>query len=111
MNTESFLIYIGEVLRPGLREGDMVICDNLSSHHSPGVRDLICSAGAELIYLPPYSPDLNPIEMAFSKLKAHLRKYIISGFDELCERLSAILPEFTPAKCRNFFSHANYTTN
>lgn len=111
MNGQAFLVYIKRVLAPELREGDRVVCDNLSSHHAPGVREAIESVGASLMYLPPYSPDLNPIEMAFSKLKALLRKRIAREFDELVDAIAKTLPSFTPTQCRNLLRHANYATN
>ena len=82
--------------------------DNLSSHKGEGVRAVIEAAGAELRYLPPYSPDLNPIEQAFSKLKAHLRKHAERSVDGLWERIGALMAEFNPTECRNFFNNAGY---
>jgi transposase len=111
MNTEAFEVYIQEVLAPELREGDKVICDNLSCHHAPGVRGALGAVGAELMFLPPYSPDLNPIEMVFSKLKALLRKQVAREFDALVDAIALALPSFTPAECRNLIRHANYATN
>ena len=82
--------------------------DNLSSHKSNEVREIIEAAGATLLYLPPYSPDFNPIEQAFSKLKAHLRKAAERSIPALLDRIGAILHTFSPDECRNFFSHAGY---
>jgi transposase len=79
MNGQAFLVYARQVLGPELHPGDLVVCDNLSSHHAAGVQKVLEEVGATLMYLPPYSPDLNPIEMAFSKLKALLRKYVASA--------------------------------
>lgn len=111
MNGPAFLVYIRQVLIPELQPGDQVVCDNLSSHHAPGVREALEEAGISLMYLPPYSPDLNPIEMAFSKLKALLRKRIAREFAELIDAVAEILPSFTPVECRNLIRHANYATN
>ena len=111
MNGQAFTVYIKEVLAPELREGDKVVCDNLSCHHTPGVREALEAVGASLMFLPPYSPDLNPIEMAFSKLKALLRKHVAREFDALVETIAEILPSFTPTECRNLIRHANYATN
>jgi transposase len=111
MNGEAFLVYVKQVLCPELRPGDLVVCDNLSSHHAAGVREAIEEVGATLLYLPPYSPDLNPIEMAFSKLKALLRKYGARDFDALAFAVSDVLKSFSSAECMNFIRHANYATN
>ncbi|MEM9159951.1 MAG: IS630 family transposase [Verrucomicrobiota bacterium] len=108
MNGESFLCYVKTQLAPVLRRGDIVVCDNLSSHKVSGVREAIESAGAELLYLPPYSPDLNPIEMAFAKLKSLLRKASARTFETLVEALGEALPKITPSDCRAFCKHANY---
>ncbi len=108
MNGEWFLAYVTEVLIPTLAPGDIVVMDNLSSHKGWAVRAAIEAAGAELRFLPPYSPDLNPIEQAFSKLKAHLRKHAERSMDTLWDRLGALIEDFTATECRNFFSHAGY---
>jgi len=81
---------------------------NLSSHKSEEVREIIEAAGAKLLYLPPYSPDLNPIEMAFAKLKAQLRKAAERSMPALWDRIGTLLDTFSPAECTNFFSHAGY---
>ena len=111
MDGEAFLVYIKRILAPELRPGERVICDNLSSHHVAGVRKAVEATGASLIYLPPYSPDLNPIEMAFSKLKALLRKHAVRKLDELISVVANILPSFTPDECANFIRHAKYEAN
>lgn len=111
MNGQAFLVYARQVLGPELHPGDLVVCDNLSSHHAAGVRETLEKVGATLMYLPPYSPDLNPIEMAFSKLKALLRKYVARELDELLSAVAETLPKFTPVECKNFIRHANYATN
>ena len=82
--------------------------DNLSSHKSDAVREAIEAAGAELRYLPPYSPDLNPIEQAFAKLKAHLRKHAERTIEELWSRIGNLISAYTPTECQNFFRHAGY---
>ena len=111
MNGQAFAVYIKDVLAPELRKGDRVICDNLSCHHAPGVREALAQVGARLMFLPPYSPDLNPIEMVFSKLKALLRKRVAREFDLLVNAIAEILPSFSPVECRNLIRHANYATN
>src|SRR6188474_1588042 len=108
MNGESFLAYVRQFLVPCLRRGDIVIMDYLSSHKSRGVRDAIEAAGATLLYLPPYSPDFNPIEQAFSKVKAHLRKAAEHTIPRLVRRIGRIASAFSPQECRNFFRHAGY---
>jgi len=111
MNGQAFLIYLGEVLAPTLREGDVVICDNLSSHKIAGAEETIRQTGASLRYLPPYSPDLNPIEMAFSKLKALIRKQNARSFPELFKAVADASRSFPSTHCTGFFRHANYATD
>lgn len=108
MDGAAFLTYLREVLVPELRPGDVVICDNLATHKVKGVAETIASAGASLLYLPPYSPDLNPIELAFAKLKTALRQAAQRSFDGLVEALREVLPTFSPRHCSNFLLHANY---
>jgi len=108
MNAECFQAYIEQVLVPTLSPGDIVIMDNLSSHKGVEIRKAIEAAGAELRYLPPYSPDLNPIEQAFAKLKAHLRKHAERSMEGLWLRIGELLSLFTPTECRNCFRHAGY---
>lgn len=108
INGVWFQTYIDKVLVPTLRPGDIVVMDNLGSHKGAGVRQAIESAGATLLYLPPYSPDLNPIEKAFSKLKALLRKAAERSVDALWHRIGSLLQEFTPTECANFFAAAGY---
>ena len=108
MNGEWFVACVEQILVPTLRPGDIVVMDNLSSHKGQGVRAAIEAAGAELRFLPPYSPDLNPIEQAFSKLKAHLRKHAERSMDALWDRIGTLIDEFSPTECRNFFQHAGY---
>lgn len=108
MNSAIFKAYLEQCLVPTLRPGDIVVMDNLSSHKSDEVREIIESAGAMLLYLPPYSPDLNPIEQAFSKLKAHLRKAAERSIPALWDRIGEILNSFSSDECQNFFHHAGY---
>jgi len=110
MDGPAFLTYLREVLTPELSPGDVVICDNLATHKVKGVSETIASAGASLLYLPAYSPDLNPIEMAFAKLKAALRQAAQRSFDGLVDALRQALPSFSASHCFNFFQHACYTT-
>lgn len=108
INREAFEAYVEQVLCPELRPGDIVIMDNLSSHKGPRVRELIKTAGAELHYLPPYSPDFNPIENAFAKLKALLRKAAQRTVEGLWTAIGDMLPVFKPPECRNYFAAAGY---
>lgn len=108
MNGAIFRVYLEQCLVPTLKPGDIVVMDNLSSHKSDEVREIIEAAGAKLLYLPPYSPDFNPIEQAFAKLKAHLRKAAERSIPALWDRIGAILDIFSAAECKNFFSHAGY---
>jgi transposase len=108
MNAAMFLAYVKQCLVPTLKRGDVVIMDNLPVHKAPGVREAIEAAGATLLYLPPYSPDLNPIEQAFSKLKAHLRKAAEHTVPCLLRRIGRLLASFSPQECRNFLRHAGY---
>jgi transposase len=111
MNGASFLAYVTGQLAPTLKKGDIVVCDNLSCHKVAGVREAIEAAGARLAYLPPYSPDLNPIEMAFSKLKSLLRKAGTRTFEALLEELAKAILKISAQDCSGFFRHANYATN
>ena len=101
MNGEVFLAYVEQVLAPSLKPGDIVVLDNLSAHKVPGVRETIQAAGAALLYLPPYSPDFNPIEQLFAKLKALLRKAAERSVDGLWTRIADLLDAFTPRECAN----------
>lgn len=111
MDGMAFRIYVKEVLGPELRQGDLVICDNLSSHHVTGVSEEIETLGTHLLYLPAYSPDLNPIEMAFAKLKALIKKEMARDLESLLPAVKTALQSFTPTECSNFFSHTQYATN
>ena len=108
INGVWFKAYVDQVLVPTLEPGDIVIMDNLGSHKGADVRKAIEAAGAKLLYLPPYSPDFNPIENAFSKLKALLRKGAERTVDALWDRIGALLEEFAPQECANFFAAAGY---
>ncbi len=108
INREAFQAYVDQVLVPELRPGDVVVMDNLGSHKGPAVRAAIEAADARLIYLPPYSPDFNPIEMAFSKLKALLRKTAERTVEGLWTAIGRLLDAFTPSDCANFFAAAGY---
>jgi transposase len=105
---EVFLAYVEQILVAELQPGDTVIMDNLSSHKVAGVRDAIEAAGASLLYLPPYSPDLNPIEMAFAKFKSLLRAKAIRTMDELWKALGPLSDTFTKTECANYIRHAGY---
>jgi transposase len=108
INGALFLAWVEQHLAPTLQSGDIVVMDNLSSHKVKGVREAIEAAGAELRYLPPYSPDLNPIELAFSKLKKLLRDGAERTVDKLWKLCGQILDEFTEQECRNYFKHCGY---
>ena len=108
MNGTIFVSYIEHCLAPTLDRRDIVIIDNSSTHKGAGVRDAIEAVGATLCYLPPYSPDFNPIEQSFSKLKAHLRKAAERTVEGLCRRIGAIVPSFSAQECSNYFAHSGY---
>ena len=108
MNGVIFRTYVERVLAPTLKPGDIVILDNLGSHKGSEARRLIEARGARLLFLPPYSPDLNPIEPAFAKLKALLRQAAERSVDNLWSRIGEILDAFTTDECRNYFKHAGY---
>ena len=110
INGESFLAYIEQVLVPTLRPGDIVVFDNLGSHKGKAVRRSIRAAGAKLFFLPPYSPDLNPIEQVFAKLKTLLRKAAERSVDATCQRIGSLLPGFTPQECANYLANAGYAS-
>jgi transposase len=108
INGDAFLAYVEQVLVPTLRRGDVVIMDNLGSHKVKGVREAIEAAGASLMFIPPYSPDLNPIEQAFAKLKALLRAKKLRTVEALWKAIGSIVDCFTPQECANFLRHAGY---
>jgi transposase len=105
---ESFKTYVEKVLVPTLKPDDIVIIDNLGSHKGKAVRQLIRSAGAKLFFLPKYSPDLNPIEQVFAKLKHLLRKCAARTVEALCAAIGQLLQAFTPEECANYFENAGY---
>ena len=108
INGDLFEAYVRQQLVPTLRPGDTVLMDNLSSHKRAAVREAIEQVGARLVYLPPYSPDMNPIEQAFAKLKALLRKAGERTVEGLWRLLGRLLDEFAPDECRNYLSHCGY---
>jgi transposase len=108
MNRLAFLAYVQQVLVPELEPGDVVIMDNLPAHKGSKVREAIEAVGADLLYLPPYSPDFNPIENAFSKLKALLRKAAERTIEGLWRLIGDIIETFSPQECANYFSAAGY---
>lgn len=108
MDGQSFLDYVEQVLVPTLRPGDVVVMDNLGAHKSKDVRAAIEVAGATLMLLPPYSPDFNPIEQAFAKLKALLRKAAARTLEQLWAAIAQALKAFTSVECANFFANAGY---
>jgi transposase len=110
MNRDAFEVYVDKVLAPTLSEGDMVVIDNLPAHKSETARKLIEARGARLIFLPPYSPDLNPIELAFAKLKALLRKAAERTVAGLWDKIGEVLDAFTPDECANYFRHDGYAS-
>jgi transposase len=105
---ESFRTYVEHVLAPALHPGDIVVMDNLGSHKSKAVRQLIRAAGAKLFFLPKYSPDLNPIEQVFAKLKHLLRKDRARTAQTICAAIGQILQAFTPEECANYFKNSGY---
>ena len=108
MDGLAFRAYVEKLLVPSLAKGDIVVMDKLPAHKNAKVREMIEAAGCQLLYLPPYSPDLNPIEMTFSKLKALLRKAAERTRDRLWDKIGGVLDAFTPDECANYFRHAGY---
>ena len=108
INGERFRIYVEKVLIPTLKPGDIVIADNLGSHKGKAVRHAIRAAGARILFLPKYSPDLNPIEQVFSKLKHRLRQAAARNPNDICSEIGKILDEYTPQECQNYFTNAGY---
>ncbi len=108
MTGAAFLAYVEQMVAPTLKPGDIVIMDNLPAHKAGGVRAAIEAVGATLLYLPPYSPDFNPIEMAFAKLKALLRGVAARTIPALWQTIAAALDRFTPHECQNYFIAAGY---
>ena len=110
INGQSFLAYVEQFLVPTLSPGDIVIMDNLGSHKGQAVRRAIRGAGAKLFFLPPYSPDLNPIEQVFAKLKTLLRKADERSIEATWRRIGSLLDHFTPAECANYLKNAGYAS-
>lgn len=108
MNSVIFLTYVTQCLVPTLKEGDIVVMDNLKPHKAKGVREAIEAAGGNLLYLPPYSPDLNPIELSFAKLKALLRKAAERSVEGLWTKIGTLLDQFTPDECAAYLHHDGY---
>lgn len=108
MNGAAFLAYVEQLLAPTLRPGQVVVMDNLPAHKVAGVRTVIEATGARLRLLPPYSPDFNPIELAFAKLKAILRRAAARTIPELWDTIADALPQFSPAECANYFTACGY---
>ena len=104
----SFLAYVEQCLAPTLKSGEIVIMDNLGSHKGDAVRKIIRNAGARLFFLPAYSPDLNPIEQAFAKLKALLRKAAERTVEAAWKRIGQLLGQFTPTECANYIKNSGY---
>jgi transposase len=110
INGDSFRAYIEQLLLPTLRPGDIVIIDNLGSHKAKAVRRALRAVGAKLFFLPPYSPDLNPIEQVFAKLKTLLRKAAERTVEATWKRIGTLLQHFTPQECANYFRNAGYAS-
>jgi transposase len=110
IDTESFLAWVEQFLVPTLRAGEIVVMDNLSSHKDPAIRRAIRSAGAKLIHLPRYSPDLNPIEQAFAKVKTLLRKENARTLEQVEAAIARSIKKLTPSECRNFFIESGYVS-
>ena len=110
INRLSFEAYVDQVLRPTLKPGDIVIMDNLNSHKGDCIWRMIRNAGARLLFLPAYSPDLNPIKQVFSKLKTLLRKTEERTIDALWNRVGKLIPSFAPQECANYFRNAGYAS-
>jgi len=110
INGESFLAYVEQILAPTLKPGDIVVMDNLGSHKATAVREAIRARGARRVFLPKYSPDFNPIEQLFSKLKRALRKAQERTADALWQRIGALLLQFPPKECAAYFRGAGYAS-
>jgi len=108
INGAAFLAYVQQFLVPTLAAGDIIVLDNLSSHSVSGVREAIEACGASLLYLPPYSPDLNPIELAFSKLKRLLRDAAARSVEALWTTIGRLLSQFSPRECANYIRHCGF---
>lgn len=108
INGQSFRAYVEQFLAPTLAPGDIVVADNLASHKVAGVREAIAAQGAQLMFLPAYSPDLNPIEQAFAKLKTLLRRAEPRTRESLWSTIGSLIDRFQPAECRNYLRHCGY---
>ena len=111
MDGEMFRVYVNHCLLPVLRSGDLVILDNLSSHKVRGVREAITAAGATVVYLPPYSPDLNPIEQAFAKIKHWMRTAQMRTIEDTWRYLGSLIETIQPGECGNYFVNAGYASD
>jgi len=111
INGKSFLAYVEQFLVPTLRPGDIVVMDNLGSHQGQAVRRAIRTAGAKLFFLPPYSPELNPIEQLFAKLKHLLRRAAERTVEATWQRIGSLLDNFTPQECANYLRNSGYASN
>lgn len=111
INGDLFVAWLEQCLGPTLKENDIVICDNLPAHKVHGAQQAVQSYGASLVYLPAYSPDLNPIEMTFSKLKTFMRRCACRSFDELITATAEALDTFTAKHCQGYFTHAQYAAS
>jgi len=105
---DAFWTYVKRVLLPTLRRGDRIVLDNVAPHHDDRIEELLRRRHAKLLYLPPYSPDLNPIENAYSKLKTSLRRVVARTFEGLCEALKTLLDTFPAEECRHYLAHCGY---
>ena len=110
INGEAFLAYVEQILVPILKPGDLVVMDNLGSHKGKAIRKAIRTAGAKLFFLPPYSPDLNPIEQVFAKLKHLLRKAQERTVDATWQRIGSLTQSFSPRECANYFTNSGYAS-
>ena len=110
MTGDMFLAYVEQCLLPTLRRNDIVVMDNLKAHKGPGIREAIAKAGATVRYLPQYSPDLNPIELPYSKFKAFLRKVAARTVRALHRAIRSFIPMLDPQECANYFKHAGYAS-
>ena len=109
-DTDTFRAYVEQVLAPALHPGEIVVMDNLSVHKAPGIESAIQAVGASVLYLPPYSPDFNPIEAMWSKVKSHLRSAAARTFDAICHAVAEALTKVTPTDCQGFFQSCGYAT-
>ncbi len=108
INGESFKAYVEQILTPTLKPGDVVVLDNLGSHKSSAVRQMVRAVGARLLFLPPYSPDLNPIEQVFAKFKHLMRRAAERTMEASWKRIAGVLDTFSPAECNNYLVNSGY---